>query len=218
MDNILGYTFREPQLLEQSLRHSSVKEPTAPSNERMEFLGDAILGMVISEMLYQRFPDKEEGELTLIKSEVVSRPILAELGRAYQLDQLIKIGKGIKQIPESILANVLESLLAAVYLDGGLTAVNSIIVELFSRKIDEVANQAPNNYKALLQHYTQRELSLIPNYKMIKTSGPAHEPLFEVTVQIGGKEYGRGTGKTKKQAEQVAAHLTLKQLNLINGQ
>lgn len=217
MSTILGYTFINPQLLEQAFRHSSVKEADSPSNERMEFLGDAILGMVISDMLYQKFPQKEEGELTMIKSEVVSRPVLAELTSAYQLDKLIKIGKGIRQIPDSILANVLESLLAAVYLDGGITAVTPIIHQLFSVKIDEAATQASRNYKALLQHYTQKELSVVPVYRVSKTQGPAHEPMFEITVRISDKEYGQGIGKTKKQAEQMAARLTLEQLNLLTS-
>lgn len=213
MKTPLGYTFKDQFLLEQALRHSSAKDQTNVSNERLEFLGDAVLGMVTSELLYLKYPEKEEGELTIIKSEVVSRPILSAIALAEGIDKEITLGKGIKQIPDSILANALEAILGAIYLDGGLAPAKEIIDRLFLRPIEEVAQRPYEiNYKAALQHYTQKYLNLMPEYQTVRTSGPAHRPVFEVTVKAGHTKYGTGTGRTKKEAEQNAAKETLEKL------
>jgi len=206
-------SFTNEDLLKQALRHSSAKGETAPSNERLEFLGDAVLGLVISELLFKQFPDKEEGELTMIKSEVVSRPVLAEIAHAQKIEQLIEIGKGIKEMPESILANALEALLCAIYLEKGLDEVRRLIIKLFSDKIDEVSQHPQElNYKALLQYFSQKEFGALPQYEVTKTSGPAHNPIFEVRVRVGHTTYGPAEGKTKKETEQRVAQIALLQL------
>jgi len=213
MKTLLGYTFKNTDLLEEALRHSSAKDQTGISNERLEFLGDAVLGLVISEILYKKFPDKEEGELTVIKSEIVSRPTLARVALVQEVDQEIELGKGIKEMPPSILAGALEAILGAIYLDGGLDPVKEIIERLFSGEIQEVAARPYEvNYKASLQHYTQKYLGSIPDYQVKEVSGPAHQPLFEVVVKVADEMYGRGMGRTKKDAEQNAAKKALEKL------
>ena len=220
MENTLNYEFRDKLLLEQALRHSSAKSDNAGSNERLEFLGDSLLGMVISEMLYRQFPEMQEGDLSLIKSEVVSRLVLAQEAKKIELHQWIQVGKGFKEkanVPDSILANVLEALFGAIYLDGGLEPLKIIIIRLFSDKIAEiVAREHEVNYKAALQHYTQKELGLMPVYQVVKETGPRHEPVFTVTVRIEDKEYGPGKGKTKKEAEQSAALIALQEFGKTN--
>ena len=138
MKRILNYTFKNLTLLKEALCHSSAKKPGSPSNERLEFLGDSVLGIVMSELLYKRFPHKEEGELTVIKSELVSGSILTDLAREVKLEERIEVGGGIKKMPESILANSLEAVFGAIYLDGGLKPIRAIIRYLFERKINEV--------------------------------------------------------------------------------
>jgi len=213
MTSIFDYAFNDENLLKQALRHSSAKGENLPSNERLEFLGDAVLGLVISDILYKKFPEKEEGELTSIKSEVVSRPILKDIAVKHEINGLIEKGKGIKQMPDSILANTLEAVLGAIYLDSGLLPVSNIIKDIFSEKIDEISQRPYEiNYKAMLQHISQKENNLLPEYKLSKTSGPAHNPIFEVTVKIGDKTFGPAMGKTKKEAEQNVAQIALESL------
>lgn len=210
---ILNYTFKNLTLLKEALCHSSAKKPGSSSNERLEFLGDSVLGIVISELLYKRFPHKEEGELTVIKSELVSGSVLTDLACEVKLEGRIEVGGGIKKMPESILANSLEAVFGAIYLDGGLKPIRAIIRYLFERKINEVSSRTHEvNYKATLQHYAQRKLSLMPRYRVVKESGPAHHPIFEVIARLGKQGYGTGRGRTKKEAEQQAAQITLAQL------
>lgn len=215
MKTILGYTFKDPSLLKQALSHPSTKNETNNSNERLEFLGDAVLSMVVSEILYREFPDKEEGQLSIIKSEIISRSILSTVALAEKLEKEIILGKGIKQISSSMLANTLEAILGAIYLDGGLEAVREIVNRLFLDRIRKVAQQ-PNevNYKASLQQYTQKYFKLIPKYHIVSISGSSHSPIFEVTVKVNNQIYGVGSGRTKKQAEQNAAKEALKKLEI----
>lgn len=218
MTTIFNYTFKDKQLLKQALRHSSAKTETLPSNERLEFLGDSVLGLTVAELLYNKFPQKEEGELTLIKSEVVSQPILARIARETGIDRLIEKGKGMQEVPESIMADAVEAILGAIFLEAKLQPVQKIINEYFLPKIDEI-NQRPYemNYKALLQHYTQKEYLILPEYKVVKATGPAHKPVFEVMVRIGKQTFGPARGATKKEAEQKVARMALdgiKQMNL----
>ncbi|MCK4908722.1 MAG: ribonuclease III [Planctomycetes bacterium] len=218
MQDVLNYSFKNQELLEQALRHSSAKTETRACNERLEFLGDALLGMLVSEMLYREFPAMNEGELSLIKSEVVSRLTLAELAKKIELAQWIEVGKGLKEkdgLPDSILANVMEALFGAVYLDGGLVPLKEIIFRMFAGKIEEVVRREHEvNHKASLQHYAQKELGLMPLYRVVKETGPRHDPVFTVMVKIGDTEYGPGEGKTKKEAEQAAAQVALAELKI----
>lgn len=212
----LGYTFKDFSLLERALIHTSCKLEYNGSNERLEFLGDAILGMVISEHLYKAFPECCEGELTRIKSVVVSQPILAKVGDGLNLREYVVVGKGLperKNFPRSLIANVFEAVVAAIYLDGGLKAARDFVLSHLKEEIARVYhNQHEGNYKSLLQQYCQKHLGTLPHYKLINQHGPEHGKTFEVVVVINETEYSQGKGKSKKQAEQLAAEATYKSL------
>jgi ribonuclease-3 len=219
IERYLGYTFNEAHLLGLALTHASTKSTSKEkaSNERLEFLGDAVLGLVISELLYEHFPGMQEGELTLIKSELVSRSYLVTKAQALELNKIVQVGEGLKdkdKIPDSVLANTFEAILGAIYLDGGMEMTKKIIYQLYLTDLKEdILQKTRQNYKALLQHYTQKELGVLPEYKIIKRVGPHHAPLFTIVVKIEGKEYGTGEGSTVKTAEQDAAQKTMETLH-----
>jgi len=231
VNKAVGYRFRKKDLLLQSLTHSSAKEenghdiPALPHiNERLEFLGDAVLGTVIAMALYSRVPDMDEGKMSVIKANLVSRETLAKKCYAIGLDKLIIVGKGIKDqiFPVSVLANAMEALFAAIYLEAGFDKTNKIILKLFEDDIATGEETARfSNYKALLQDYTQQHYGRVPVYRVVKQSGPKHKPVFEVMVYLTGKgaegkSYGPGVGKDKKSAEQAAARTALQTLNLLD--
>ncbi len=184
-------------------------ESRVSSNERMEFLGDAILGMVVCEELYYRFPDLLEGELTRIKSAVVSRSTCAKISRSMKLGELLFLGKGMitqPSLPASLLADVFESLVAAIYLDGGMDAVRTFIsYHVFPYLEDAACKSGDDNYKSQLQHVAQRDLGQTPIYVVTDEEGPDHSKRFKVAARICRIQYPAAWGKTKKQAEQLAA-------------
>jgi ribonuclease-3 len=209
----LGYSFKDVTLLERALVHTSCRLEYNGSNERLEFLGDAILGMVISEHLYKTFPGCPEGELTRIKSVVVSQALLAKVGKRLKLGHYITVGKGLsdrQSFPRSLIANVFEAIIAAIYLDRGLQATHDFILTHLGEEIKLVSkDEHEKNYKSLLQQYCQKHLTTTPHYKVIKQEGPDHGKTFEVMVVIKDEEYGRGKGNSKKEAEQSAAKAAL---------
>ena len=209
----LGYFFKNIKLLENALTHTSFKTPYNPSNERLEFLGDAILGMVISEYLFKKFPDYSEGKLTKIKSVVVSSATLAKIGTEMDLKKHVSVGKGLvtnNSLPKSLIANVFEAIIAAIYIDGGLKAAHDFILKKIKKEIDIVCNNKhEKNYKSILQHFCQKQNGHIPKYKITKQSGPDHKKTFEVVAMIDDIEYCTGRGNNKKNAEQIAARRTL---------
>jgi ribonuclease-3 len=212
----LGYSFKNIKLLENALTHTSFKTPYNPSNERLEFLGDAILGMVISEYLFKKFPNYSEGKLTKIKSVVVSSVTLAKIGIEMDLKRHVSVGKGLttgSSLPKSLIANVFEAIIAAIYIDGGLKAVFDFILKHLDSEIDIVCNNKhEKNYKSILQHFCQKEQGHIPKYKIIKQSGPDHKKTFEVVTLINNVEHCTGLGNNRKNAEQIAARKTLESL------
>lgn len=212
----LKYTFKNVSLLENALIHTSCKLEYNSSNERMEFLGDAVLGVIISSYLYNTFPEFNEGELTRIKSVVVSQPILAEAGNRLGLGKYITVGKGLHSkhgFPRSIIANVFEAIIAAIYLDGGIYAAGDFVLAQLSEEIELTSrDEHARNYKSLLQQYCQKYLNTTPQYKLIGQHGPDHGKTFEVMVVIKDSAYGQGKGKNKKEAEQLAAEETLNAL------
>ncbi len=213
--NKLDYSFDNTKLLENALTHTSFKTDCNPSNERLEFLGDAILGMVISEYLFKKFPDYSEGMLTKIKSVVVSRAALAKIGDEMGLEQFISVGKGLSTnpFPKSLVANVFEAIIAAIYLDSGLKSANDFTIRCLKNEIDIVCDDKHDkNYKSMLQHFCQRQEGHIPRYKIIKQSGPDHDKTFEVVTIIHNVEHCTGLGNNKKEAEQIAARKTLELL------
>lgn len=216
--NKIDYSFDDIKLLENALTHTSFKTPYNPSNERLEFLGDAILGMVISEYLFKKFPDYSEGKLTKIKSVVVSRATLAKIGTEMDLKKFISVGKGLmatRSFPKSLIANVFEAIIAAIYLDSNFKTAYDFTLRYLKNEIDIVCNNKhEKNYKSILQHFCQRQKGHIPRYKIIKQSGPDHDKIFEVITLIDKVEYCTGLGNNKKKAEQIAARKTLEFLDV----
>lgn len=217
----IAYRFKDPSLLLCALSHSSLKSEGKESNERMEFLGDAVLGLVISQELYERHPDFSEGDLTHVRSALVSRRTLAALARKMELGQFVLVGRGMserKALPGSVLSNVMEAILAALYLDGGFAAVRQVIVNLLQEELSKAdLTKEPRDYKSLLQQYTQRHIGAAPCYRVVEQSGPDHRKVFHVVAIIEGRSYGMGEGRNKKEAEQAAAQATLAQLLRCEG-
>src|SRR4029453_9849911 len=215
-EKLLGYRFKDPQLLQQALTHSSIKTTDNPSNERLEFLGDSVLGLVMTEFLYNYFQMQDEGELTQIKSVVVSTAVLAQESDRLKLSSFYNVGKGVTRkriLPVSLQANVFEAVVAAIYKDGGLELARRFILRnLFHHVLAVTENQHQRNYKSLLQQYAQKELNLTPTYRVIAEKGPDHSKHFEVAAVIGKEVFKSGVGRSKKEAEQIAAEETLKVL------
>lgn len=216
---ILGYTFEDSSLLEKALTHSSVAACRLDSNERMEFLGDAVLGLVICERLYCSQTSAMEGQLTQIKSVVVSRQTCATVADEIGLTDAMRLGRGFAQsdMPPSLAAGVLESVIGAVYLDGGLEPARGFVLRAMEPHIDAVlANQYSLNYKSILQQYAQREWNCTPEYELLDEKGPDHAKAFEIGVFCNGRRYPSAWGANKKQAEQLAARAALLEMGAID--
>lgn len=205
----VGYIFRDKSLLYSALTHASIAGHRLSSNERLEFLGDAILGMIVCEMLFRQFPEYLEGDLTRIKSVVVSRQTCARIGESLGLQDCMFVGKGVlssPMSPPSLLADAVESLVAALYLDGGLQVVRDFLDQ---RLVAEVAAAAEGeysgNYKSHLQQISQKEYGITPTYLLMDEQGPDHAKCFQVAAQIGSRQFEPAWGRNKKEAEQRAA-------------
>jgi ribonuclease-3 len=211
------YQFRQPDLLRAALTHTSGANTRLASNERLEFLGDAVLGLVTCEQLFLRFPDYQEGDLTKIKSVVVSRRTCARISRILNLDQFLFLGKGMHlhtAVPASLMADVFESVVGAMYLDGGLEPAKAFILKHLSPEIEAVAEGSHGgNYKSLLQQVAQREFGATPQYHLLDEKGPDHSKCFKVAVVLGRHPYAAAWGRNKKEAEQKAAMNALAQIN-----
>jgi ribonuclease-3 len=219
-EKVLGYTFNDPQLLKESLTHASIADTRLKSNERMEFLGDAVLDLVICHELYKRFPTLLEGDLTKIKSAVVSRRTCAEVAKETGLAELLIIGKGISSrdaMPGSLAAAVYESIVAAIYIDGGFDVVKDYVLRTMTAKIEDISvNINQHNYKALLQQHAQKSLNATPIYELMDEKGPDHSKCFEVCVTIDGRRFTSAWGPNKKMAEQKAALLALEEMGVLD--
>jgi ribonuclease-3 len=219
-EKVLGYTFKNPNLLKEALTHASIADNRLDSNERMEFLGDAVLDLIICEALYQRFPEYQEGDLTKVKSAVVSRRTCAEVANETGLTDLLIIGKGISSrhaMPSSLAAAVYESIVAALYLDGGFEVVKEYVLRTMTPKLELIAgNSHQMNYKAVLQQHAQKILSATPIYELLDEKGPDHSKCFEVCVLIDGRRFTSAWGPNKKMAEQKAALLALEDLGVFD--
>jgi ribonuclease-3 len=217
--NAIGYRFQRLELLRAALTHTSGADTRADSNERMEFLGDSVLGLVCCEELYRRFPEYQEGDLTKIKSAVVSRRTCASMSKALNLGDYLFIGKGMNyhsDLPANLLADVYESLVGAIYLDGGLEPAKEFILRHLTPEIDEVAEAAhAGNYKSLLQQVAQKEFNATPAYHLLDEKGPDHSKCFKLSAVVGRYHYPAAWGRTKKEAEQKAA---MNALAMINGE
>ena len=214
----LGYVFRNKNLLENALSHSSYaneKRDGRTSNERLEFLGDSILGFVTADHLYGLYPDKPEGDLTRIRADLVCERNLAKCAAAIRLGEFLLLGHGEDhgggRKRDSIVSDAMESVLAAAYLDGGFEAAKGIIHRLI---LAELPKGRPGNfdYKTWLQELVQREKDQVLRYELIGEIGPDHDKMFRVQVLLNGNVVGTGEGRSKKKAEQAAAHEAVKSL------
>jgi ribonuclease-3 len=231
IEQALGYKFIDPSRLTQALTHASIAESRTASYERLEFLGDAVLGLVVSESLYRRYPDLLEGEMTKIKSVVVSRQTCAAIARSFGFDEMLVLGKGMKvsprsaasesasgtSLPTSLAAAVLEAIVAAVYLDGGQAAATAVLSPVVDPLIDRAALSGhQDNFKSMLQQYAQQDLKQTPVYRVLLEHGPDHAKYFRVVVELPGQSFEPAWGSTKKQAEQLAALKALRDLGRID--
>ena len=217
----LGVSFKDLSLLKQALVHSSyVNESpdSAPtSNERLEFLGDAVLGFIVAQKLYQDFPRFAEGEMTKIRAAIVRRDTLVRMARTIGLENHLYLGKGEEassgRYKPTNLASAFEAVIAAIYLDQGLSITRDIIHRLIAVKLQELINTGTVDYKSELQEYVQARKQQTPTYEVIETTGPDHNRTFTVEVRLGETVLGKGSGKNKKAAEYKAARSALEQLS-----
>jgi ribonuclease-3 len=213
----IGYVFNDKAYLRSAVTHASGAQHRLLSNERLEFLGDAILGAVVCDLLFRRFPGFLEGDLTRIKSIVVSRITCAKISEALGLEEFLVLGKGMTtspNVPQSLLADVFESLVAAIYLDGGFDAAARFIETHMGPEIELSADgEHGANFKSLLQHLAQRQYSQTPTYQLLDEKGPDHSKCFKVAAQIGRNRFQPAWGRNKKEAEQRAARNALSELN-----
>ncbi|MHC5108795.1 MAG: ribonuclease III [Planctomycetota bacterium] len=215
---LIGHRFSDQDLLHTALTHASVADSRLQSNERLEFLGDAVLGMVVCEELYRRFENWLEGDLTKVKSVVVSRRVCAEVADETGLSKLLILGNGIdssSRLPTSVRAAVYEAIIGAVFLDGGIEVARNFILTTMGPHIDKrSASTNHGNFKSALQQFVQRNLSSTPQYEALDEQGPDHSKCFEISVVIDGKRYPSAWGPSKKEAEQEAARLALESLKM----
>ncbi len=219
LENAIGYHFKNITLLQNALSHSSYANErwhdSLMSNERLEFLGDSILGMTVADYLYRNFPDRPEGELTRMRADMVCERTLAAVANRIGLGQHLLLGHGEEQgggrKRPSILADAVESVIAACYLDGGMEPAASFIRNFI---LCDVPVKRFNNvdYKTALQELVQRKKNQVLTYELVGTSGPDHDKQFEVEVSLNGKPVGRGSGRSKKRAEQDAARSAIQTL------
>jgi ribonuclease-3 len=223
----LGISFRRDSLLEQAFVHSSYcnENPnfSATSNERMEFLGDAVLNFIVTEKLYEEFPQLSEGELTQIRASLVCRDALAELASSLRLGDCLLVGRGEElsggRGKASNLANAMEALLGALFLDQGITKTRRFILKQLKPKLDKIGTgETVPNYKALVQEFVQGEGKPTPLYRLVEAAGPDHSRRFTVEILVDGDALGRGMGKSKKAAESQAARAAWEELRCNYGQ
>lgn len=214
LEERLGHTFAEPGLLRLALTHRSVSsdDPARKDNERLEFLGDAVLQLVVTDLLYDSYPHLAEGQMAKVRAAVVSRDALAEVARLLDLGSHVELAASEEATggreKDSILADAVEAVIGAVYLDGGIEPARSVVLSLWSDRVSERSKQpGVKDYKTRLQELTARD-GIRPEYR-VEGSGPDHDRRFQAAVYVGGIERGRGEGRSKKEAEQDAARKAL---------
>lgn len=220
LQNLLGVEFSNIDLLDISLTHGSYayeSKKQSAYNERLEFLGDSVLGLIITHYLYEHFPSLEEGELARMKSSLVSAPILAEKAKLLDLGAYLKLGRGEEKaggrVRSSILTDSMEALMGAVYLDRGFKTTKNFILKLFHDDLETIGSLR-KDYKTMIQEYFQQKYKTLPEYRVTSESGPAHKKSFSVELVFRGKKIGWGKGKSKKEAQQSAAKSALKQISV----
>ena len=220
IEQIIGYRFKNRDLLAESLTHSSSVDNRTLSNERLEFLGDSVLALVICRTLFDRSPDYLEGDLTKMKSMLVARGTCASIARELGIQKFLKIGKGMagsQSLSYSLAAGLLEAIIAAIYLDGGLSAAQDFILGNFNPLIQKAdAEFVQGNFKSLLQQYAQQHFNNTPAYALLDEKGPDHNKCFEAQAVINERHFPSAWGTNKKEAEQKAALNALLELGVID--
>ena len=217
LQTLIGYHFSDPALLAEALTHRSYaneQRTRCADNERLEFLGDAILGLVIAEALFRGDPQRPEGELSRLRAELVNAGTLAQLARQIDLGASLYLGRGEVKAggsdKENILADACEALLGAIYLEGGITAARPVILQLFAQTmLEKTTQQGSSDYKSQLQEHLQALQQMPPEYVLTATEGPEHDRTFVVEARTPGVVLGVGRGRSKKEAEQAAAGAAL---------
>ncbi len=221
---VLHVRFHDLRLLNQALMHRSYSYEADldrhESNERMEFLGDSVLGLLVNEHLYARYSKREEGRLTKIKSMLVSEPVLSSKADELSLGDYILLSENERQSGGgsrvSIIADAFEAVIGAVYLDSGLSTARKFVERHLLSEIDELLEvDEYKNYKSMIQEHAQRKLGARPRYRVVSAKGPEHQRVFFVELKLGGRTVGRGEGKNKKEAEQAAARSALGKLGQV---
>jgi ribonuclease III len=213
----IGYRFTNLAYLHSALTHASGAANRLASNERLEFLGDSVLGFTICVQLFHEHQEYLEGELTQIKSAVVSRRVCAKVSHRLGLEDCLILGKGMQQaagVPRSLLSDVYEAIIAAIFLDGGIEAAKEFILRTIGDELREaVMGHSVGNYKSALQQYSQREHGSAPVYRLLSEKGPDHRKTFQIAAEVKKRRFTAAWGKTKKDAEQRAAGNAMAELN-----
>jgi ribonuclease III len=218
LDAALGFKFRDTALIDRALAHRSycAEHPDTLPNERLEFLGDAVLGLIVTDYMFTEYPDMPEGELAKLRASVVNSEVLADVAREVQLGASLRLGKGEEATggrdKPSILADAMEAVIAAVYLDGGWDAARKLVLRLLEPRIIEGASgPGGHDYKTRLQELATQTFDQLPRYQ-VRHEGPDHSKRFFATVLLRGEPWGTGEGRSKKHAEQAAARVAWRYL------
>jgi ribonuclease III len=224
LDRALGVDLRDPSLREAALTHRSYafEQGLDVTNERLEFLGDSVLGLVVTDLAYRSYPTLPEGQLAKLRAAVVNMQALADVARGLGVGELVLLGKGEEQSggrdKASILADALEAIFGAVYLDRGLDVARALIERLFGPRLEAyVRGEGDRDFKTILQELASQRLRALPSYD-VEEEGPDHEKRFTATVSVAGELLGRGAGRTKKEAEQHAAREAYERLRARTGE
>jgi len=219
VEDLIGYQFSNKSILKEALLHASQAEDRLESNERLEFFGDSILDMVICESLFEKYPAYFEGQLTKIKSLLVSRKTCACIGNKLGLTDFLRVGKGMfgsRSLDGSIAAGTVEAVIAAIYLDGGYEKAREFILSQFGDLMEQAGvSEHHENFKSLLQQHAQQYLNCVPIYELLDEKGPDHYKCFETAVIINGKRFKSAWGNNKKESEQKAAYNALIKLGVV---
>ncbi|MBU0631285.1 ribonuclease III [bacterium] len=212
LEKTLGYKFKDQQLLIEALTHKSHKQPY--DNERLEFLGDAVLDLVVGEYLYKKFPKSDEGKLSKIRASLVNEEGFNKLANVLKLGDYIFLSNAEEnndgRTKPSLLSNAFEALMGAIYLESGLAKVQKITIKLIEENYEEISlDSLFRDYKTTLQELTQAHFGVTPEYRLVGSKGPDHKKEFEVAVMIENKEYAKAVGKSKKVAQQEAAFIAI---------
>lgn len=215
LQDALGYRFRDTVLLKRCLTHVSCGGGMDAHNESLEFLGDAVLGLAISDLLMRRFPERSEGDLSRMRASLVNRRVLADKARFLRVGEVLRVGKGEERTggrhKESILAASFEALLGGIYWEAGYEAVRPVVESHFIGDLEH-GGLGLDDYKTRLQEVSQRLYRVPPTYRLVRESGPSHDRYFETEIRVGGHLVGQGEGRSKKQSEQEAARRALEML------